>query len=55
MNSSCEPHELTIEAILADQLVRLAMRRDRISDEEMREVILRARTAVLRRQAEGSA
>ncbi len=53
--TSCETHELTIEMILADQLVRLAMRRDGISDDEMRTVLLRARTAVMRRQAEGTA
>jgi hypothetical protein len=48
----CDSQELTIETILADQLVRLAMRRDGISDEEMRDTILRARAAVMRRQAE---
>jgi hypothetical protein len=53
--TSCETHELTIEAILADQMVRLVMRRDGISDEQMRDVLLRARTAVLRRQAEADA
>ena len=53
--TSCEPHELTIEMILADQLVSLANRRDGSSDDEMRTVLLRARTAVLRRQAEATA
>lgn len=47
---SCDAQELTIETILADQLVMLAMRRDGITPEEMRAVIMKARTAVLRRQ-----
>lgn len=46
----CDAQELTIETILADQLVMLAMRRDGITDEEMRAVIIRARAAVMRRQ-----
>lgn len=49
--TACEIRELTIETILNDQLVRLAMRRDGISDDEMRAVLLQARAAVLRRQA----
>ncbi len=51
----CDTHEITLESILSDQLVRLAMRRDGITDEEMRSVLLRARDAVMRRQGEGAA
>lgn len=49
--TNCATEDLTIETILADQLVRLAMKRDGISEDEMRAVILRARTAVMARQA----
>jgi hypothetical protein len=51
----CNAQDLTIDMILADQLVQLAMRRDNISDEEMRQVILRARAAVIRRQEQPAA
>lgn len=46
----CDETELTIERILADPLVRLAMDRDGISDGEMTAILARAQAAVLRHQ-----
>lgn len=47
--TNCNTDDLTIENILSDQMVRLAMRRDGVTDEELRRVILQARAAVMNR------
>jgi hypothetical protein len=51
---NCDTTDLTIELILADPLVRLAMERDGISDQEMTAVLARAQAAVLRHQEEAA-
>ncbi len=52
--TGCDESELTIERLLADPLVRLAMDRDGISDREMTAVITRAKAAVRRHRDEAA-
>ena len=52
--TGCDKTELTIESILADPLVRLAMDSDGISDREMTAVLARAQAAVRRHEDEAS-
>lgn len=50
----CDAMDLTLETILTDPLVRLAMERDGISDQEMTDVLVRAQAAVLRHMQSGA-